>query len=132
MRHRSRILACSALTVAVLGGCGPSSSTSVDLSGKRFEDRRHQRTVTIDAVDNNFRPQYVTVSIGTKVIFTNVGRNQHNIIPVNDTFTEVATVDFGPGDHATTTFKRAGDSPYFCSLHGTPTRGMNGAIRVVK
>lgn len=132
MRHRSRILLGSALIVVVLGGCGGSSSAGVDLSGKRFEDRRGQRTVTLDAVDNNFRPQYVTVSAGTKVVFTNVGRNQHNIIPVNGTFREVATVDFEPGDHATMTFERAGDFPYYCSLHGTPAKGMNGAIRVVK
>jgi plastocyanin len=27
-------------------------------------------------------------------------------------------------------FDDAGDYPYYCSLHGTPTAGMDGRIRV--
>lgn len=88
--------------------------------------------VTVDAVDNNFKPQYIEVSTGTAVNFVNEGRNLHNVLPVaEDAFTPIDTDDFDPGDEGTITFDEVGDFPYYCSLHGTPTRGMIGGIRVV-
>ncbi|MBK5288313.1 MAG: cupredoxin domain-containing protein, partial [Acidimicrobiia bacterium] len=116
--------------LTVLAACG-SDSASVDLSGKTFTRETGKRAITIDAVDNNFKPQFVTVSAGTKVTFKNVGRNLHNVYSVGDTFTSIATPDFGPDEQGSVTFDRAGDYPYYCTLHGTPTRGMTGAIRVV-
>lgn len=130
MRPVPRLLAVSMLSLTVLAACG-SDSASVDLSGKTFTRETGKRAITIDAVDNNFKPQFVTVSAGTKVTFKNVGRNLHNVYSVGDTFTSIATVDFGPGEQGSVTFDRAGDYPYYCTLHGTPTRGMTGAIRVV-
>lgn len=131
MRAFLRLTAVSILSLTVLAACG-SDSAGVDLSGKKFTSETGKRAVTIDAVDNNFKPQYVTVSVGTKVTFDNVGRAQHNVVSVGDTFTSIATADFGPGDTGSVTFDKAGDYPYYCSLHGTPTGGMNGAIRVVE
>ena len=40
--------------------------------------------------------------------------------------------DFDPGDEGAVTFDEVGDFPYYCSLHGTPTKGMIGGIRVVE
>ena len=117
--------------VSTLAACG-GSGTSVDLSGKDFVDRTDTSKFTIGAVDNNFRPEYVEVTAGTKVTFENVGRNRHNVIAIDDGFTTIETDEFTPDDAVTLTFDQAGDFPYYCTLHGTPTKGMTGAIRVVK
>ncbi len=117
--------------LVALAACG-SSGTSVDLSGRDFTDHTGESRFTIDAVDNNFRPEYVEVTAGTKVTFENVGRNRHNVIAIDDGFTTIETDEFTPDDAMTLTFDQTGDFPYYCSLHGTPTSGMIGGIRVVK
>ena len=135
MRTTSRSLGLSALSLAaaLVAACGgSSSSSSVDLSGTPFENRRGDATLTVDAADNVFRPKYVTVRAGTKITFDNVGRNLHNVVSVDDAFVAVDTASFRPGKKKTITFDTVGDFPYYCTLHGTPTKGMTGAIRVVK
>ena len=75
---------------------------------------------------------YIEVSAGTTVDFTNRGRNQHNVIPtVDGAFAEIPAEDFQPKDEGSITFTVPGDYAYYCSLHGTPTKGMIGAIRVL-
>lgn len=134
MRVFLRCSATLALILTTAIGCGSTSSGvgGVDLTGKPFENLRGDTAVTIDAADNDFRPQYVTVRTGTKVTFDNVGRNLHNVWAVDDRFASIATPDFDPGQQASVTFDIAGDYPYYCTLHGSSTKGMIGAIRVVK
>jgi plastocyanin len=89
--------------------------------------------VTVDAVDNNFKPKYIEVSKGTAVKFVNEGRNIHNVLPVAEgAFTSIDADDFDPDDEGVITFDEVGDFPYYCSLHGTKTKGMIGGIRVVE
>ncbi|MCZ7631783.1 MAG: plastocyanin/azurin family copper-binding protein [Microthrixaceae bacterium] len=89
--------------------------------------------VTVDAVDNNFKPKYIEISKGTAVNFVNEGRNVHNVLPVEEgAFKPIDADDFDPGDDGTITFDKTGDFPYYCSLHGTKTKGMIGGIRVVE
>ena len=38
-------------------------------------------TVEVDALDNTFRPEDVEVQAGTEVLWTNVGRNEHDVAP---------------------------------------------------
>jgi plastocyanin len=115
---------------ATVTACG-SDGGGVSLDGKKFVDRQGRRSVTIDAVDNSFEPEYVAVSAGTKITFTNSGRNRHDVIAVDHGFTDVEPANFTPDDSVTVTFSTPGDYPYYCSLHGTPTKGMIGGIRVV-
>ncbi|HKY13807.1 MAG TPA: plastocyanin/azurin family copper-binding protein, partial [Microthrixaceae bacterium] len=63
----------------------------------------------------------------------NDGRNDHNVIPVeDDAFEGVDRADFGPGQVHTATFDDAGDYAYYCSIHGTKNlNGQAGVIRVV-
>ncbi|MEZ5237572.1 MAG: plastocyanin/azurin family copper-binding protein [Microthrixaceae bacterium] len=89
--------------------------------------------VVIDAVDNNFKPKYIEVSKGTAVRFVNEGRNIHNVLPVaEDAFSPIEADAFDPGEEDVITFDEVGDFPYYCSLHGTKTKGMIGGIRVVE
>lgn len=130
MRAIARVLVPFALATVVLVGCGGESSSSGDLSGKKFENEQGKKSVTVDAVDNNFVAPYITVSTGTTVTFINEGRNKHNVLWVGDTFPASALLD--PSESVKETFDDAGDYAYYCSLHGTATSGMTGGIRVVK
>ncbi len=136
-----------AVTVLLLlaAGCGadeesaasePGVSTTVagpDLSGVEFVDETGADSVEVDAVDNEFKAEYVEVEAGTTITFRNDGRNQHNIVPVVDgEIPEVPTDAFEPGTETAITFGEVGDVSYYCTLHGTPTKGMVGTVRVVE
>jgi plastocyanin len=129
VRLRPPTLVAAALASALVA-CSSDGGTDL-LAGQRFADRTGRRAVTVDARDNVFAPQFVEISAGTTVTFRNEGRNDHNVLAVDDAFASVPVADFEPGATATVTFPDAGDYPYYCSLHGTPTKGMRGGIRVV-
>lgn len=142
---RSRfLLAAGAAASLVLVGCGESdpggSSDSgdsgdaeVSIDDKEFTDETGSDTVVVDAVDNNFKPEYIEIKKGTTVEFINEGRNVHNVLPTTEgAFPEIPSEDFDPGDEGSITFDEVGDFPYYCSLHGTKTKGMVGGIRVVE
>jgi plastocyanin len=87
--------------------------------------------VSVSAVDNVFRPEEVSVRAGVEVTWTNDGRNDHNIVPVDDGW-GVATQDFRPGDSYGYVFAAPGTYRYYCSLHGTADAGMIGSVEVVE
>ena len=140
MRNRTLLVFSLLASAAVLGACGSQSLSSTegttipegpDLSGVVFEDQTGSTDVQVDAVDNAFVPEYVQVKAGTTVTFRNDGRNDHNVIPtVTGGFAAIQADQFEPGTEQTITFATPGDYPYYCSLHGTKTKGMVGAIRV--
>lgn len=131
------VLTCALLSLGAIA-CGsddtatPPPETPVDLSGKNFTLETGSTQVEVGALDNQFTPPYVLVKRGTTVTFENDGRNQHNVLPVVDgAFAPIEAEAFQPGATATATFDTTGDVPYYCSLHGTTSKGMVGAIRVV-
>lgn len=146
---RIRALLIVAASTVVIAGCGSSepaipvseagTATTVaaadggpDLSKETFDDLTGEKQVAVQARDNTFVKPYIEVSVGTTVEFTNKGRNQHDVLPVNpDAFSGIPVEDFQPKDSGSITFSVPGDYPYYCSLHGTPTKGMIGAIRVL-
>jgi plastocyanin len=85
------------------------------------------------AIDNNFLPQNLTIPAGTKVTFTNRGRNPHNIVPVDDlkasTWGALDT-QFQPKAVYSYVFDRTGSFTYYCTIHGSPKGGMFGTITV--
>lgn len=138
-----------AVTVLLFAtACGSGGSTSglddstttsgpvggVDLSEKDFEDLTGRTEVVVQARDNTFVPAYIEISPGTTVSFKNMGRTEHNVIPVEDgAFEPIEASRFAPKDAVEMTFDREGTYPYpyYCSLHGSTTKGMVGAVRVV-
>lgn len=85
------------------------------------------------ALDNNFVPAALTVEAGTEVLFTNNGRNDHNIVPPDDpTVSEWGVLDteFIPESTYSHVFTRPGTYAYVCTIHGTATAGMFGTIVV--
>jgi plastocyanin len=119
----------------VVVGCGgtathgASGAPVVPLS--QFTDLTGKRTVTVAATEMAFRQRYIEISPGTKVVFRNTSGNPHNVLAVDEgAFPDVDTERFMPGDSVSVTFDGTGNYPYYCSLHGTPTAGMNGEIVV--
>ena len=90
-------------------------------------------TVALDIQDNAFTQRVVVVKAGTEITWTNQGRNEHNVRPsIEGAFEPISTLDLAEkGDSASITFDEPGDFPYFCSLHGTATRGQTGRVIVV-
>jgi plastocyanin len=151
LTHRSisAPLAALALALLVLTGCGDSDDAAVDdaaattttaagaevpdLTDAEWTDLTTEADVKVQARDNVFVKPYIEVKAGTTVTFTNRGRNQHNVIAVPEgTFETIDAEDLEPGTSQEITFTAPGDYPYYCSLHGTTTKGMVGAIRVVE
>jgi plastocyanin len=146
MRFRGTLFA--VLLVSVLAACGsgekvssPSATTEAkapaadgpDLTDAEFDDRTGESEVRLDVRDNSFNPEYIEVKAGTPITFANRGRTEHNVLPVTEgAFATIEAEDLAPGDEQTLTFAKAGDYAYYCSLHGTKTKGMVGAIRVVE
>ena len=111
----------------------PSTTPLPKVPAGSWVDKPGQSTVAIQVVDNAFRSQFTKVSPGTKVTFSNVGRNPHNVVSVNSNqFTDIPTDKFQPGMSGTITVPdQPGEVPFYCSLHGTPRAGMNGRLLVV-
>jgi plastocyanin len=84
------------------------------------------------AIDNTFRVADIEVEAGTEVLWTNRGRNEHDVRPVE------ASEDWGvdkegflPGDEYGHVFDTPGVYDYYCTLHATPDAGMIGRVVVV-
>jgi plastocyanin len=106
----------SGVTSAVPAPAAPLATTGV--------------TYTVQALDNTFRPETIEVAVGDEVVFDNVGRNEHNVVPVDGDAWGVETAGFAPGDTYSHVFTEPGEYPYYCSLHGTATAGMIGRVVV--
>ena len=90
-------------------------------------------SVRVSALDNIYRPEALKVVTDTEVVWSNDGRNDHNVIPneSKDDF-GVETADFAPGKEHSATFGTPGTYRYFCSLHATATAGsMRGSVVVL-
>ena len=141
--------ACVVLAAVALGACGggedASNATTTtaaeasagndvpDLSEMDLDDLTDQAEVAVRTQDNTYNPAYVIVKAGTTVTWTNRGRTDHNVLPVVDeAFEAIEIDDLQPGMSASLTFDEPGDFPYYCSLHGTTTKGMVGGVRVVE
>jgi plastocyanin len=88
------------------------------------------RLVTVEASDNTFTPEHIDITPGTSVRWVNVGRNSHNVLHVEGDDFGVKTSKFGPGEEYTHRFDEPGTYSYWCSLHGSRTRGMVGTVTV--
>ena len=121
--RRHRRFAAPALVVLVLplAACGDDDEPVDLVEGV---------TVEVEAVDNSFRPENIEVPAGTEVVWTNKGRNEHNVLHVDGDDWGVEVEDFQPGASYSHTFDEAGVYRYYCSIHGTTDAGMIGTIVV--
>jgi len=133
---RSMVVSIAMVLLASCGGSDAATSSDTDTSltvpESEWVDETGKGSITIDTKDNTFTPKYVKVSPGTKIVFDNRGRTAHNVIPsIDDQFESIPVDDLQPAEKATLVLDDPGEYPYYCSLHGTPTKGMLGAVTVV-
>ena len=114
-------------------GGGATSASTVDIPASKFSNSAHRASVAVNVVDNEFDKPYVIVTAGTKVTWSNKGRNEHSVTPVRaGAFDGVNRADFGAGQTHSAVFAKPGDYPYYCTIHGTAKlNGQAGVIRVV-
>ena len=115
------------MAVSCSGSGSTASTTSTSIA-----QPVQSGTVAVSSVDNNFRPQDITVTLGSKVVWTNDGRAEHNIVPSGSTPFAVDKKAFLPGNSYTWEATELGTFPYFCSIHGTAKAGMYGSVTVVE
>jgi plastocyanin len=90
-------------------------------------------TVDVRSLDNSFILQDLEVEAGTEVNWINGGRNDHNILPVDESLTwGMDRETFVPGIEYAHVFDSPGVYPYYCSIHGTTEAGMIGTIIVTE
>ena len=122
---RRSVAVLGAVASVVLPACGDTGELVTLVDGV---------TVTVAAEDNQFVPESLEVAAGTEVVFDNVGRNEHNVIPVDadQAAVRVDTEDLEPGAQAARRLTELGTYRYYCSIHGTETAGMVGTITVTR
>jgi len=88
--------------------------------------------VEVRSLDNSFIQPDIEIVAGTEVTWINGGRNDHNVLPVDDSLTWGVDRDtFVPGTRYSHVFDTPGVYPYYCSIHGTQDVGMVGSVVVV-
>jgi plastocyanin len=115
------LVAAAGVAAVLLGACGGDGDAAPVL----VDDE-----VAVQALDNTFRPEEITVAAGTEVVWTNDGRSVHNVLPVEGDDWGVEADDFGPDAVYGHRFTEPGTHRYYCSLHGTTTAGMVGVVEV--
>jgi len=126
--------------VAALAACGadPDDSLGATTSAAHGPSRDtnfppNGQSVKVVVLDNNFVAEQTEVVAGTEVVFTNNGRNPHNVVPVDDpkaTTWGVLEADFQPKASYSRVFDKPGTYNYYCTIHGSKKAGMVGRIVV--
>lgn len=83
---------------------------------------------TVNVGDNFFNPSTLQSSPGTTVTWVWIGGEPHDVTWVTAGLPNSATQT--SGTHQVTMPATAGDYDYYCTLHGSPTSGMRGTVRV--
>ncbi len=118
------LVACALLGVAACGGSSKPKAVPAPT------DLRGKPTVDIDAKNNQWSPDDVIVTVGTKVTWHNTDAVTHNIKKSSDSVdfgAKFGTDSFAPGQTYSFTFTKAGTYPYACTIHAA----MTGKIEVV-
>jgi plastocyanin len=88
-------------------------------------------TVDVRALDNSFIEEELEVAAGTEVHWQNRGRNDHDVVPVDEGAEWGVELEaFTPGDSYSHVFSTPGTYRYYCTVHGTEDVGMIGTIVV--
>jgi plastocyanin len=90
-------------------------------------------TVLVSMADNSYSPSIVRVPVGGSIVFINAGRNDHNAIAVDKSWSSEKTLgkpNMRPEDMTEIVYSKEGVYPFYCSFHATPD-GKAGMVGVV-
>ncbi|MDW3220846.1 MAG: plastocyanin/azurin family copper-binding protein [Acidimicrobiales bacterium] len=99
-------------------------------SADKFVDFRGQDIVEIEIRDNVFDARFFRVDPGTQIVFVNRGANTHNVRPSAEGAFPPISDDALAGGPQALVLDAPGDYPFYCSIHGTSTRGQTGYVIV--
>ena len=93
---------------------------------REIVDLRGREIVEIEIRDNVFDERFFRVDPATLIVFVNRGSNAHNVIAAAEgAFPEIGRDALDEAPQALV-LDAPGDYPFFCSIHGTRTRGQTG------
>ena len=119
-------------TETVASGHGGDEPDAAPESAEPATFAANGDVVEVRSLDNSFIPPDIEIEAGTAVNWINGGRNDHDVLPVDETLDWGVDRDtFVPGTEYTHLFDTPGDYPYYCSIHGTKDVGMIGSVVVV-
>ncbi len=85
-----------------------------------------KQIVKVEAFDDFFRPEKITVPVGAQVTWTNVGEKKHTV-----TLGTLFDVDIRVGESFSYVFDKPGTYQYYCVIHSlSETDGMVGTVVV--
>lgn len=127
MTGRAATTLIAAAAAAVLAGCGSSSMEASRPAGTATAREASGGGATVTMGDYFYRPETLTVTVGTPVTFRNDGRIPHTVADV-DAAGEVRSRLIRPrpldtGDTQRVVFRRPGTVRYLCTFHPTLMSG---------
>jgi plastocyanin len=129
-RRAARSVAITVLLAGVTLGALACASSEAALDPNNLPGTG--TTVQVRSSDNVFAPETLEVRAGTEVVWTNVGRNVHDIVPAKGDAWGIDQNGFGKGAEYRHVFTEPGEYGYYCSLHGTARAGMVGKVVVTR
>lgn len=91
--------------------------------------------MVVEMLDNRYQPEDVTVPVGEAVTFVGAGRNPHNAVAADGSWStedSFGSLDQFEGDTAEVIFDEPGTYVFFCTFHGNADgEGMAGTLTVV-
>jgi plastocyanin len=103
----------------VIGALG----LAMALSGCGKPEVKPTGTVLVSMADNSYSPAIVRIPVGGSMVFMNVGRNDHNVIAVDKSWSSEKTfgnIQMRPNDMTEILIGKEGVYPFYCSYHATP------------
>lgn len=119
-RRYAKYLICTLWVAAGLSGCGKP-------------EPKPTGTVLVSMADNSYSPAIIRVPVGGSIVFINAGRNDHNAIAVDKSWSSEKTfgnIKMRPEDMSEIVLTQEGIYPFYCSFHATPD-GKAGMVGVV-
>ena len=110
------------VSVALLGVGAPIAAASDPAQAPPPKPK----VLKIKVGDNFFKPKKATITAGTRVRWTNIGRVLHNVLPNKG---DLYGTESLPVDGSSFTFTEPGTYKYYCSFHGVPGVGSGGRSR---
>jgi plastocyanin len=90
--------------------------------------------VVVQMLDNRYQYTEVSVPVGGTVTFVGAGRNPHNAVAADGSWSTedvVGSLEQLEGEEAVLTFDEAGEYVFFCTFHGNAEGdGMAGTLIV--
>jgi plastocyanin len=110
-----------AVPLALLAGCGGGKHAA-------SQPAAAPATVTVELGEYFFRPARLTVHVGQRVRFLNVGKIAHTVADrrkgsATPLAQQIKPHELAPGAAQTVVFRRAGTVYYFCTFHPTLMAG---------